>query len=277
MRATERRRLLMSSFTAFRDSHAPGKLLVLPNAWDAASARLVEDCGAQAIATSSAAVAWAHGYPDGEALSPSILLASVAEILRVVKIPVSVDSEAGYSTDPAKAADYTNALIDMGVAGINLEDGTSPPDLLARKIEAIKNAAHRKGADLFINARADVYLKKLTSPDAMRNEIISRGKLYARAGADGFFAPAVTDAADMRAIADAVDLPLNILFFPGVPSVAEMKAAGVRRLSAGAGISRIALGAARTATKQFLEGADYQTVFKPSESLPNMNTLLTQS
>jgi 2-methylisocitrate lyase-like PEP mutase family enzyme len=267
----------MSAFETFRTLHAPGKMLLLPNAWDAASARLVEDCGAEAIATSSAAVAWAHGYPDGEALSPSILLATVAEILRVVKIPVSVDSEAGYSSDPTKVAEYTNALIDMGVAGINLEDGTNSPELTARKIEAIKNAAHKKSADLFVNARADVYLKKLTAPDAMRDETIKRGKLYAKAGADGFFAPAVTDPADMRAIADTVALPLNILFWSGVPSFDVMKASGVRRISAGAGISRIALGAARTATKQFLEGADHPTVFKPAEGLPNMNTLLTSA
>ena len=267
----------MSAFETFRNLHGAGKMLVLPNAWDAASARLVEDCGASAIATSSAAVAWAHGYADGEALSTPVLLATVAEILRVVKIPVSVDSEAGYSVEPAKVADFTSALIDMGVAGINLEDGTAPPDLLARKIEAIKSAAHKKGADLFINARADVYLRKLSAPDAARDEIIRRAKLYEQAGADGFFAPAVTDPADMRAIADAVSLPLNILFWSGVPSFDVMKASGVRRISAGAGISRIALGAARTATKQFLEGADYQTVFKPAEGLPNMNTLLTQT
>lgn len=261
---------------AFRAFHAPGKFLILPNAWDAASARLAEDCGAQAIATSSAAVAWAHGYPDGEALSTSMLLAAVAEILRVVKIPVSVDSEAGYSSDPAKVADYTSTLIDMGVAGINLEDGTHSPDLTARKIEAIKTAARRKNADIFINARADVYLKKLTQPEHMRDVMIRRGKLYKSAGADGFFAPAVTGAGDMRAIADAVDLPLNILFFPGVPSFAQMKDAGVRRLSAGAGISRIAMGAARTAIKTFLLGTDYETLFKPAEGLPNMNTLFTK-
>lgn len=267
--------MTISAADRLRALHAPGKLLVLPNAWDAASARLVEEAGAQAIATSSAAVAWAHGYADGEALPTSILLASVAEILRVVKLPVSVDSEAGYSSDPAKVADYTNTLIDMGVAGINLEDGTHPPDLLARKIEAIKNAARKKGSGLFINARADVYLKKLAQPERALDEMIRRGTLYKSAGADGFFAPGVTKASDMRAIAEAVDLPLNILFFPGVPSVAEMKAAGVRRLSAGAGISRVALGAARTAIRNYLEGSDYEALFKPAEGLPNMNTLMT--
>ena len=267
----------MTAAEKFRALHAPGRFLVLPNAWDAASARLVEDCGAEAIATSSAAVAWSHGYADGEAIPVAVLLAAVAEILRVVKVPVSVDSEAGYSSDPAKVADYTNALIDMGVAGINLEDGTHTPDLTARKIEAIKNAARKKGGDIFINARADVYLKNLTPPEHMRQETIRRGKLYKSAGADGFFAPSVTEAADIRAIAESVDLPLNVLFFSACPPVAEMKTAGVRRLSAGAGISRIALGAARTATKLFLEGIDHKTMFAPAEGLPNMNGLITRS
>ncbi len=268
--------MAVSPFEHFAALHAPGKFLILPNAWDAASARLAEEAGASAIATSSAALAWAHGYPDGEALSASILLAAVAEILRVVKIPVSVDSEAAYSADPAKVADYTDALIDMGVAGINLEDGPHPPDLTARKIEAIKNAAHKKNAGIFVNARSDVYLKKLTPPEHALREMISRGQLYKSAGADGFFAPAVTDAADMRVLADETGLPLNILFFPGVPSFAKMKDAGVRRLSAGAGISRIALAAARNAMKTCLEGCDYETLFEPTKDLPDMNALMTR-
>jgi 2-methylisocitrate lyase-like PEP mutase family enzyme len=265
----------LSACERFRALHGPGRFLVLPNAWDAASARLVEEAGADAIATSSAAVAWSHGYADGEALPTAIVLAAVAEIVRVVKIPVSVDSEAGYSADPGQVADHASALIDLGVAGINLEDGPHAPDLTARKIEAIKAAAHRKGADLFVNARADVFLKKLTDPQHAREEMIRRGLLYRSAGADGFFAPAVTDTADMRAIADGVGLPLNILFFPGVPSFDAMREAGVRRVSAGAGISRVALGAARTAIRAYLEGTDYGSLFAPAKDLPNMNALLS--
>src|SRR5580704_7403795 len=145
----------------FRALHATGKLLILPNAWDAGSARLAEDCGAKAIATSSAAVCWAHGYADGETMPTAILLAAVAEIVRVVNVPVSVDSEAGFSSDPEAVADFVMALARAGAVGINLEDGTAPPDLLAAKIAAIKNACEREGMDVFVNARTDVVLKKL--------------------------------------------------------------------------------------------------------------------
>src|ERR1700679_1669428 len=162
----------MSPTETFRALHAPGHILVLPNAWDAASARAGEDAGAEAIATSSAAVAWSHGYPDGELIPAATLVTMVREIIRVVKLPVSVDSEAGYSHDPAKVADFVGALIDAGAAGINLEDGSASPDLLAAKITAIKKAAKARGADIFINARADVYLRNLVADDAKLAETI---------------------------------------------------------------------------------------------------------
>jgi 2-methylisocitrate lyase-like PEP mutase family enzyme len=259
---------------AFRALHGRDNLLVLPNAWDAGSARLIEDCGAAAIATSSAAVAWAHGHPDGEALPVSAFLPAVAEILRVVKVPVSVDSEAGFSADPNGAAQFVSTLIDLGVAGINLEDGKSPPSLLAAKIEAIKKEAARKGADIFINARADVYLRKLAAPEMMLGETIARGKLYAKAGADGFFAPAVVNTNDMRAIAEAIDLPLNILVWPGLAPIAALKDAGVRRVSAGSGTARASNGALRRATKQLLDEGLYDTMFAEGDGAPNMNNLL---
>src|ERR1700733_5879726 len=132
----------------FRALHKPGSMLVLPNAWDAASARLAEECGAQAIATSSAAVAWAHGYPDGEALPTETHLAMTAEIVRTVAIPVSVDSEAGFSPDPEKVAELVVALGRAGASGVNLEDGMSPPPLLADKISAIRRAAKRADLDV---------------------------------------------------------------------------------------------------------------------------------
>ncbi len=259
----------------FRALHGEGRLLVLPNAWDAGSARLVEDCGAKAIATSSAAFAWAHGYPDGEALPVATFLPAVAEILRVVKVPVSVDSESGFADTPEGAAQFVGKLIELGVSGINLEDGRSPPELLVAKIKAIKEEAARKGGDVFINARADAVLRKLTSPENMLEETIARGRAYAEAGADGFFAPGVFELDDIRKIVEAVKLPLNILVWPGLASIAELKAAGVRRVSAGSGISRAANGATRRATKRLLEDGLYDTMFTEGDGAPNMNTLLT--
>src|SRR5262245_38302690 len=124
----------MSQRPTFRELHRSEHLLVLPNAWDAASARLVELAGAAAVATSSAAVAWAHGRADGEQLDPATVLAAVREIVRVVRVPVSVDLEAGYSAEPAGIANPIGAILDAGAVGINLEDGVENPDLLARKI-----------------------------------------------------------------------------------------------------------------------------------------------
>ena len=237
----------------FRALHNDGGILVLPNAWDAASARLAEECGAKAIATSSAAVAWAHGYPDGEALPTAVLLAATAEIVRVVNVPVSVDSEAGFSSNPETVADFIMALARAGVVGINLEDGKSPPELLAAKIAAIKIACEREGMDIFVNARTDVVLQNLVPREDVVREAIARGEIYLDADADGLFVPALTDLAAMRAIAEAVDLPLNVLIWTGLPPVSELKTAGVRRLSAGAGTSRAAYGAARRAMKEMLE------------------------
>jgi 2-methylisocitrate lyase-like PEP mutase family enzyme len=251
----------------FRALHAPGQILVLPNAWDAASARAGEEAGAKAIATSSAAVAWCHGYADGEAIPHDTLMASIREIVRVVRVPVSVDSEAGYSRDPAEVAAYTASLREMGVAGINLEDGTDPAELLAAKIKVIKGA----GGDIFVNARADVYLKNLVPDGAKLAEMKRRAALYRDAGADGLFVPGIADLSIISEIVRAIDLPVNCLAQKTSPPVAELKAAGVRRVSAGAGISRAAYGAAMRATKMMLDEGKYDAIFVSAADCPEFN------
>jgi 2-methylisocitrate lyase-like PEP mutase family enzyme len=258
---------------AFRALHAAGQMLVLPNAWDAASARAVQEAGAAAIATSSAALAWCHGHADGETIPAEVLTTAIREIIRVVTVPVTVDSEAGYSRDPAEVAEFVCALIDLGVAGINLEDGTDSPDLLAAKIKAIKASATAKHADIFINARADVYLRNLAPGTAKLAEAIRRGKLYRDAGADGLFVPSLTDLAGIGEIVHAVHLPLNCLIQKALPDIAALKEAGVRRVSAGAGISRAAYGAASRATKMLLNDGKYDAIFASSGDCPEFNKL----
>lgn len=260
----------------FRALHAKGSLVILPNAWDAASARVAEDCGARAIATSSAAVAWAHGYADGEAITPDMLLTTVTEILRVVRVPVSVDSEAGYSSDPDAVARFVGRLIDLGVAGMNLEDGNGPADLLARKIEAIRKYVTARDVDFFINARTDVYLHKLTAPEAALDEVLSRGRRYRAAGADGLFVPSLYDLGGLAKVAGAIDLPLNaVTIARDLPPVADLRSAGVRRISAGAATARAAFGAMRRAATQMLEGS-FDALFAEAEGCPNMNALMTR-
>ncbi|RYG01095.1 MAG: isocitrate lyase/phosphoenolpyruvate mutase family protein, partial [Caulobacteraceae bacterium] len=140
----------------FRRLHEGPEILVLPNAWDAASAAMMEDAGAKAVATSSAALAWAHGYADGDILPIPTLLSALGEISRVLKVPLTADIEGGYSDDLAKLGDTIRGVIDAGAVGINFEDGSRPRDLQARKIETAREVAAKRGVPLFVNARIDV-------------------------------------------------------------------------------------------------------------------------
>ena len=258
----------------FRALHAKGQVLILPNAWDAASARVAEDCGAKAIATSSASLAWAHGYPDGEAITPRMLLETVKDIVRVVHVPVSVDSEAGYSSDPEAVAEFVGQLIEAGAAGMNIEDGAEPAGLLARKIAAIRKHVGARGTDFFINARSDVYLAKLTAPEAALDETLARGARYRDAGADGFFVPSLFDLGALKKVAAAIDLPLNVVTIArDIPPFAALKEAGVRRISAGAATAKAAWGAMRRAAKTMLEER-FEALFAEAEGCPNMNALM---
>jgi 2-methylisocitrate lyase-like PEP mutase family enzyme len=237
---------------AFNALHQGPDLLLLPNAWDAGSARLIESLGAKAIATTSAGVAWAHGWPDGDVLPRETLLASLAEITRVISIPLSADIEGGFSDDPADVGDLVAAVADAGVVGVNLEDGGGSPELLAAKIGRARAAAGQAGVDLYINARTDVYLRGLAQGDAAVAETVRRARLYADAGASGIFAPGVSEPDAISALTGQIALPLNVLARPGLPDGAELQALGVRRLSAGSGICQSLYGQTKRLTLGFL-------------------------
>ncbi len=236
---------------AFRALHHDG-LLILPNAWDAGSARLMQSLGAKAVATTSAGVAWAHGYPDGDQLPLHLMLATLASIARVVDVPISVDMESGFASEPAGVGEAVTEVIDAGGVGINIEDGAGSPELLCAKIERAKDAGERRGVSLFVNARCDVYLRQLVPVERRVAETIARGERYRQAGADGFFAPGVIEAAEIRAIAHGVALPLNVLAQPRLPHAAALASLGVRRLSAGSGINQATYGRARNLVTDFL-------------------------
>jgi len=230
--------------------------LILPNAWDAMSARLIAEAGAAAIATSSSAVAWARGYADGHQLPPALLADTVASIARVVSVPISADAEGGYSEDPAIVAENVARFIDAGAAGINLEDGRDAPELHARKIEVVRNVAERAGVKLFINARTDVYLKRLVAPEAMLEETLRRGWKIKQAGADGLFVPLAIEPEAIKAIASEIDLPLNVMSWAGAPKAGALRELGVKRLSAGGAMAIAAWEALRAATVAFLADGD---------------------
>jgi 2-methylisocitrate lyase-like PEP mutase family enzyme len=262
---------------AFRRLHDGPALLLLPNCWDAGSARLLENLGAHAIATTSAGLAWSNGYPDGDAIPVERLAAAVRAIARVVRVPLSVDAEGGYSDDPAAVGEAVAALIGAGAVGINLEDGRGAPELLAAKIERAKKAAAREGVDLFVNARTDVYLKGLVPEPARVTETLARAQRYKDAGADGLFVPKVVAPAEIRAITSAAGLPVNVLAWPKLPAASELEALGVRRLSAGSSLAENAFARAAELAAGFLREGRSDPLGAATMSFAEINALFSRA
>lgn len=258
---------------AFAALHHAGHPLVLPNAWDAGSARAIEAAGAAAIATTSAGVAWAHGYPDGEQLPLETLIGAVREIARGLKIPLSVDVETGYSQDAREVGRAVSALIDAGAVGINIEDGEGKPRLLSAKIAAARAASDAAGIPLFVNARTDVYLRALVPADEAVAETVVRARGYREAGADGIFVPLLTDREAIRQIASEIELPLNVMIVPGLPPVAELATLGVRRVSSGAAIAGVAFTLAHAIVSDLIRHGTYSSLVQPDSILPGLNDL----
>ncbi len=257
----------------FRRLHEPGQLLLLANAWDAGSARLIETCGASAIATTSAGLAWSRGYPDGDALPAGVLAATVAEIARVLTVPLSVDVEGGYSSDASAVGEVVSAVIDAGAVGINIEDGSAPPDLLRAKIAAARTAADRAGVALFINARTDVYLRPLVPAEGREAETIARAAAYLESGCDGVFVPGLADPEAIGTIAAAIAAPLNVMLLPSLPPVARLRELGVRRLSAGSAIAQAAHGLTRRAATSFFHEGRPDAMFEAAAAYGELNAL----
>ncbi|WP_454831099.1 isocitrate lyase/PEP mutase family protein [Pseudoxanthomonas wuyuanensis] len=256
----------------FRQLHAHG-LLRLANAWDAGSARLIESLGAPAIATTSAGLAWSQGYADGDHLPVANLLTTVAAIRRVVRAPISIDIESGYSDDPQTVAALALQLAEAGVSGINLEDGAADPELLCAKIEHIRRACAGAGTDIFVNARTDVYLRQLAPTGEQVAATLARGNRYRDAGADGLFVPGLADSTSIGAIATGVALPLNVLMLPALPAAAELAALGVRRLSAGSTLAESAFGHLRDGALDFLQLPGQPRAERFALSYPQINRL----
>ncbi|MGQ5638423.1 MULTISPECIES: isocitrate lyase/PEP mutase family protein [unclassified Streptomyces] len=225
--------------------HRPGEPLLLPNAWDHASAAALAARGFPAIGTTSLAVAAADGLPDGEGATREQTL-RLALTLGAQPFLLSVDAEDGFSRDPDDVAELARALWAAGAAGINLEDALGPADRHAAKIAAVKAAV----PGLFVNARTDTYW----SGDGDERDTLRRLEAYRQAGADGVFVPGLTDPGRIAALVRHLDLPLNILWSPAGPTVAELAGLGVRRVSVGSLLYRRALGAAVEAMTAVADG-----------------------
>jgi 2-methylisocitrate lyase-like PEP mutase family enzyme len=248
----------------FRLLHRGPGALVLPNAWDVASARIFEEAGFPAIATTSAGIAFSLGYPDGQRISREEMIARIGRIVRAVKVPVSADLESGYGSSAEEAARTTRELSEAGAIGMNLEDASDrrdqpllPLDQAVEKIKAVRETAAQLRAPIVVNARTDVYLLPGGNPDADYAEAVRRLVAFRDAGADCVFAPGLKDAETIGRLVKAVQCPLNILAVPGTPSIAELEKLGVARVSIGSGFMRATLGLLRRAAEELKSAGTY--------------------
>ena len=230
---------MQTGYEIFKALHNQNKPLILANAWDVRSAKLSEENGYQAVATSSWAIADMLGYEDGENMSFDELLFVVKRIAASINIPLTVDIETGYSNDIEQVIVNIEALIAAGVVGINLEDSANkalePAEQFASKIKAIKTKLVEKNKNIFINARTDSYLVGHPSP---MEESSTRAKLYEEAGADGLFVPFTVAEGDIANIVKSTNLPVNVLATKGILSVEALTKLGVKRISTGANFYR---------------------------------------
>jgi 2-methylisocitrate lyase-like PEP mutase family enzyme len=233
---------------SLRALHRPGDPLVLANVWDCASARILEASGAPAIATTSAGVAFAFGYADGEHIPREEMLAAVARIAASVSVPVTADLEAGYGDTPSQVKETIRGLVNAGGVGLNLEDhvGERERPLLERslavdRVRAVRSAADAAGVPVVLNARTDSFLKGLGTAEEMLAESLWRGAAYRDAGADCIFVPGVAQPSIIERIVRELRCPINVLAGAGGPPIAELAALGVARVSLGSGPARAAL------------------------------------
>ncbi|WP_030560767.1 isocitrate lyase/PEP mutase family protein [Streptomyces aureocirculatus] len=257
-----------ASAPAFRALHTPGSPLVLPNAWDVASARIVRVAGARAVATTSAGLAWALGTADGDRLTRERALTAVAAIVDAVDVPVTADIESGYARDAAGVADTVRAVVDAGAVGVNIEDSRRgageplrPLAEQSERIAAARKAADAAGVELFVNARVDTYLRGVgDGPDARVALTLERAAAFLAVGADGVFVPGAVDPVTVQALVEGIDGPVNVMAGPGAPTVAELAALGVARVSVGSGIAQAAHALVREAATELLTEGTYGTL-----------------
>lgn len=240
-----------AAFAALHHQVAP---FLLPNAWDVTSALLLADAGFPAIGTTSMGVTAAAGLPDGAGVGAALTVALSGQLVRLLPVPLTVDIEGGYADDPDEVAALVAELADLGVAGINLEDGRPGGGL--RPVEqhaAIVRAAAAAAPELFVNARTDTYWLRVGDPTDRPRETIDRLLAYREAGASGGFVPGLSDLDQLAAVSAAVSLPLNVLWRPGLDP-ATLATAGVARISTGSGLYRHALAAALAVAEAARDG-----------------------
>lgn len=268
---------------ALRKLHHGPKILALPNAWDVASARIVEELGYPAIATSSAAAAFSCGYPDGQKISRGEMLDVVSRIARAVRVPVTADTESGYGKTPEEIADFTKALVASGAVGLNFEDVTGDDEsthvelsLQVKNIRTIRETSIALGVQLVINARTDIYLMPIGPEPTRFERTVERLRAYRDAGADCLFVPGVCDREIIAKLVKALGAPLNILASPGCPSLQELENLGVARVSAGSSAMRAAMGAYQRVAKDWLAYGSYDSLLQCTIPYNQFNEMMAR-
>jgi len=271
---------LARQFLALHDGH---RTLLLPNGWDVASARIFEDAGFPAVATSSAGVAFSLGYPDGQKISRGEMLAVVHRIAEAVHIPVTADVEAGYGTRPEDAAETARQVIAAGAVGMNLEDAIpDKPDALAdlnlqvEKIRAVNEISERAGIAFVLNARTDVFLAEIGPAETRVARAIVRLNAYRDAGAQSLFVPGIKDKETIAQLVNGVRGPVNILATGGTPSLAELEKLGVARVSVGSGPMRATLGLLSRIARQLHDEGNFSLMTDGAMTYADANRLFTR-
>ncbi len=251
----------------FRARHRGPRLLLLPNAWDVASARVLEEAGFGAMATTSAGIAFTLGYPDGQRISREEMLRVVARIVAAVVVPVTADMEAGYGNRPEDAAKTARGVMEAGAVGMNLEDRTDDRrhplmdlPLQLEKVAAVQEAARTAGVPIVLNARTDVFLLQVGPPEKRYDMALQRLAAFRDAGADCVFVPGLRDAEAIGRLVQDLQCPVNVLAGPGFPSVPELEKLGVARVSLGSGPMRATLGLLRKMAEELKTTGTYQTM-----------------
>ena len=265
---------------ALRVLHTGKQILLLPNAWDVASARIIEESGFKAVATSSAGVAFSLGYPDGQVIPRDEMLAAIARIVNAVKVPVTADVESGYGKTPEDAARTARAVLDAGAVGMNLEDAVADSSaalvdlpLQLEKIRAVREMGSRLRIPLVLNARTDVYLLQIGDPAKRYDETVHRLSAFRDAGADCVFVPGVRDAPTIGRLVADLKCPVNILAGPGSPSVPELSNLGVARVSLGSAPMRATLDHLRRIAEELTTTGTYSKL-EDAPSHAEMNRMM---
>jgi 2-methylisocitrate lyase-like PEP mutase family enzyme len=276
--ATQRSKAL-----TLRRLHRGPSILVLPNAWDAASARIFEDAGFPAIATTSGGVAFSLGYPDGENAPRDEMIDAIHRIARSVAVPVTADIEAGYGRRAKDVASTVKAVIAAGAVGINLEDGTRDQRKplreiaeQAERIRAAREAGAAAGVPIVINARVDVYLRRVGEEAERLSHTVRRAEAYLEAGADCIFPILAPDGATIAALAREIHGPINVIAGPGIPSIPELQRLGVARVSFGSGPMRASMAAVRRIAKELLANGTYTALLGGAIAGSEMNRLMAK-